>query len=269
MKTDEEYLEMTKRFAEADREDVMNDDVKPRILFNIEDGKPRAVAFIDITLDDDDRDALGKSVVSIASSIDNLTSMVMVSDTIRAKNETKADGSDWARGEMQAALKDEENPDHNNVSECFMYQIINEEGMVVVSLPYDRTAEGLFDWEAFTIFRDTQGELKGFLPFVMKTAWDAPKILLMMKDKFGMDYEDLKLTLEQARIHSLSMGVKIVVQMKQMRVLIPCYNEEEQEHLEHSMTRGPLSDGIASYNQDDLDEIVTLEEMYEAKSAEK
>lgn len=276
MKTTEEYLELAKKIAERGKDELADNSFKSSVSFNDETDEPRLILFPE-THDVASRDMLLRCIVMLGACIDNLDSIAFVSDTCRVKEQFKVDGSKWEYGDMQKALNDPSDPNHDLIGEALMLQVTDSTGrMAMISVPYDRDDEGIkFDWDAAdAVVEDENPEegrgfkAEGAFSDAFRGAFLAPKIAPKIIDQMKSDYnltgEDFGLDQAAARLHTLSIGVKIVLRHAQLACLVPCRTEEEAELLRHSMKNGPMTEGISSFSKEEIEEVIQLNEAFEA-----
>lgn len=267
MKTDEEFIQMVLSWAEVEKDRLWENDFRPKIFFSTGEGKERAIMFP--LFNADTREKLILASAMVASAVADLTSVAMVSDTYHVTKETKADGTPWGVGEMQQAFENK-TEDAQYVSEGMMYTIRDDNGFVLVSLPYTRTeTEIVLHPDKAGVMREDPGEYadSGLITYMLDIAYRAPSLYDEMETLAAP--AEFGLSAEEARIHTLAVGVKMAMKQSQMMILVPAYSQREAEIIKMSMEQGPFTDGITAYDQDEVREITTLEEMYRQDPAER
>lgn len=263
MKTEAEIIEFAKTLADADKANIADGSFVPAITFHTADEKIRLVFFPEIDGDPATRDKIAWATTLLGASIDNLWAVAFAMDTYVGKSQTKHDGSPWGYGGMQHAVLNN-TVDADLVSEAFCYQIVERGSVAMVTIPYDRVGTDVeFDFDNVKCMFDGKdgARTKGFFVEMMNQSLDAPKLMDEMK-KSGLEFGNMGLDLEAARIHTLAVGVKMVINQLGMNCLVPCHSEEEEEVVRESMDGGPFSDNIKSYSRQEVEEIVDLEQAF-------
>jgi len=266
MKTEQEIIEFAKRHAEHEKDDLIANEFRPKVLFETGDGDaPRLVLFPHMDGTDEAYDKFAYAVKLLAAGIDDLESIVFVVDTYKVTQMTKHDGSEWGRGGMQYAWENN-TVDKDLVREAFGYQIADKSGVFAMcSLPYTRTdndVEFHFDEAEAMVEQEGSARFGGFFPNVMREALVQTKLLdAMLAD--GHRPEDMNLDLDSARLHTMAVTVKLSMAQTEWPCLVPARSEEEAQIIKESMNGGPFSEGIRSFDQDELREIEDLEKAYE------
>lgn len=266
MKTHDEYLGLAKSVAERQADALATNTFMPTIAFHVEDDLLRLLAFPRIE-DAETRNQLSYALAVLAAGIDNLETTVFTMDTYHSTHPTKKNGEPWGVGGMQYAVENN-TEDADLVTDALSMQIMSVNGdRAMATVPYVKKNGGVeIDMDgANVIVHGQEGQLKGFFVEIMEQAFGAPKLMAEMQKLFGGP-EVFDLTKDQARIHSMAIAVKMVMRQTGMRILIPAHSPEEQERIKNSMEGGPFSEGIAAFDQDQINEIVTLEEAFEQPS---
>lgn len=273
MKTKDEYIEITKRWIEVEREDLIKDECRPKMTFLTDEDTPRVLFFPKLDGDVEARDLTLWATTILGTSIDNLWGIAYAFDSIHTLSKTKTDGTAWGYGEMQDALRNN-TVDAHLVEESFCYQVHEKDGgAALVSVPYDRpTPDSIeFRWDDAHVLIEGEGDgqLAGTFAEAFSRALHGPKLITAMKSELGIDFNDLGLDLEAARMHTLSVAVKMVLRQtaikgRSMQCLVPCHSQDEADLLKTSMTEGPFSEGIMAFSEQEVEEIVMLDEAFDA-----
>lgn len=259
MKTDEEMVDMVLGWAEAEKKYLSENEFRPKMLFYVGE-RERTIMFPIFNAETRPKMIIVSCL--IASAIDELTAIGFVSDSYTA-TAPKKDGTPWGIGGMQHAWEND-TEDKESLSESLMYTIREGDEIAIVSLPYVRgeSDEITFHPENSVVHRDgREGELDGFIVKVINAAYGAPKII--NDDELRIAREEMGLTDEIARIHMLAMSVKMAMKISPMMILVPTYSDTEAEILRAYIDEGPLSEGIKSFDQDQVQEIAELQEIWE------
>lgn len=272
-KTDAEYIQILRDVAENTKESLDADEFRPSACFYTDIDKPRLIFLPTVAPDRETHSQIGWAFHILASSLDDLWAISWTMDSVGTNSETRSDGSEWGPTGKQEALYDPHHPDHHLVYES-LSQILVEVGgnVTMVDCQYTRDENGVavFNWDEARVIHDTEdAKQDGFFPDVMRSAIGQPKIIDSMKGMMGVDFDDLGLTRDAARIHCMSIAAKMVINEIHMPVLIPIHNDQENEILDHSMTEGPLSENVLRIKSDDVDEIISLEQAFEVPAATK
>ena len=171
------------------------------------------------------------------------------------------DGSAWA-GSLGDAIG---TVDEDLVGECLSYSFCHKDGVFgTATVTYERVDGDLvFDWDDVHIGwdgKDGQDRFEGVFPEFLREAFETPKLIETAKSEVGFDLNEF--FGEEAAIHMKSVAVKIVMNQLKWNVAIPVHDEAERETLKHSMEEGPFSENLRMYNEDQIEEIRTLEEQF-------
>lgn len=277
MKTEKDIEDLARTVAERHKEDLSNKSFRPTVLwFDVED-RPRLLMWPEVL--PDNRGEIAWAMRVLTSTQREAAHLAFVTDNYMAKAEVvdgkpkmvKHDGTEWGPGGMQYAVENQ-TVDADLVSECFCYHIADNEGSFATArVPYVRTDEGIeFDWDDFDVMME-EGDAKfgGAFPDMMRDAMAQPKMADVMRQQLGPVAEVLGLSQEIADMHMAAVGVKMVMQQTKWQCMIPAYSEDERDVLKDSFENGPFSDGIRVFNEEDVNEIVQLEEMFEAPVVER
>lgn len=267
MKTKNEYLEFAKTVAERRAVEILNNDCNMVVEFCIDIDKPRAI-MMPMMGPTFDRNKVGWAITVLGAAIDDLWALVFTTDSYHVRQGTKRDGTPWGPGDMERAVR-QKTEDADLIFEALNCQFAEVGGgMASVLIPYDRTeTEIKFKWdEAQCMISGEEGnQVGGFYVDVMREALDAPKIMGHLIET-GMPPESLGLDMEVARMHTICAGVKHIMRTAEVGILVPCYSEMESEILQRSMSD---MEGISVFDEEQVDEIVSLQEQFNGPSAER
>jgi len=265
--TEEAITGLVKRFAEGSEQKIFDNDFNPQIAFYIEERRdsPRVIFFPEM-VNDESRGPISWAVHILAASLDSLAGIAFIHDGYRATQNTKTDGTPWGPGGMQEAFLNN-TVDAHLVSESLYYSVVTKDTVHMAGLPYERTAETInFLWDDLSYMSTQQDEVQaaGYYPDMLRHAFGAPKIIDELTKQFNISGDQFGLDEESARLHTLSIAAKLVLVQTRMLCMVPCHTKEEQDLLQKSLKEGPFSEVIKAFDQDELDEIVTLEQAFDA-----
>ena len=259
---DEETMEFAKWAAEVNRDDIINDSFHPKIVWI--DGKecPRLTLFPDG--DGNDGDWVGmlpRPLAMITSTIDDVSRIAVITDSVGTTSTTKVDGTEWVHGEMQEAMRDKNNPNHHLMSETLMVLVVTaDETCTNVMIGYTRNDDGTVTFEepVGTAYKPAEDESHGRLPDAIRGALRQPKMSEAFKT-LGVAREAFGLTETTAAAHQLCVSVKMVMSQYRWMGIMGASTEEEAEIIKHSMDGGPFSENIRAFDKEAVYELVQLQ----------